>query len=950
MTTDTWKTRLQTTVWPLLGYTVLAIVFTWPLATQLTTAIGGGLDPLLQTWVLAWDAHILMSDPLMAWHAPIFFPYPETLAYSDHHLLLAAVALPLLASGQPILAYNLLVLLSYVLTGWAVYVLGRTIIDPVRRTPAGAAGAFVAGAVFACGTYRTTHFVHLQLLQTAWLPLALLFLIRLLRSQRGDGVWWRNAVLFGLFAGIQCVTALYYAYLAAFALGLYVAVWFIPALWRSVRSRTTYSRRQPAGLAIGGAIAATIAAPFMLPYLNVYHYLGIVRSPRELDNWSAPLQAYLAVPPANWWYGAAGGLFTASGGEFALFPGLMTLALALVGAVLVGARGSAGAEAQHAGSLRWDVLFLVLLGSGAFILSLGTGVRLERGAEALPIPLPYTLLYEHVPGFGALRVPARWAMLLHLVLALLAGVALAQLLNGSQRTQQPASGPAYSIRWWRSPGRVIVLVAVMCAMLAEHLAIPPPLAVPPPAPPVYAWLGAPAQHDIRAVLELPVGPTPRGAELERITLRQFHQIQHWKPLVLGYSGIIPFGTTDVMRRIQRLPDDETLRYLALLGVDTLVIHRDEYDEARLEPLLAWAETTPFLRRRAEVGDALVYMIAQAALPPGPEQPGASVFVSSDERVPGVLALALTRRWETAGMALYGAGRTRYYPPLAVPRAGQVFDYGVLAADEDPAVAGFEPAGLLWTSNGLAFYAGDPALRAALDLARPVPGQFHPAYPAAFDLAVNPDRARTGDLTVTWNEPLDTVFIELDVASLARQTVTIGSASFSIEPGVTTIVAPLTLNETVRVAGQPGVTAMQRLRILAAPRAPAPPATGALAVAAESRIEGSKLLVTAHVGGAGALLVDVRGAAARDDRPVHLLAGSQPIAASGRSELRFETDLLRPAGPWVTQAGEAEDGRYIVYLKSAARAGAAGVPIAKFNVRNGAIVDVEPVPLPLASVR
>jgi len=937
-------------MWPLSGYTVLAIVFTWPLAMQLTTAIGGGLDPLLQTWVLAWDAHILISNPLMAWHAPIFVPYPETLAYSDHHLLLAAVALPLLASGEPILAYNLLVLLSYVLTGWAVYVLARTIVDPVRHTSAGAASAFVAGAVFACGTYRTTHFVHLQLLQTAWLPLALLFLIRLLRSPQGDGPWWRNAALFGLFAGIQCVTALYYAYLAVFALGLYVAVWFIVALWRSTRSRPAYSWRQPAGLVIGGAIAATISVPFILPYLNVYRYLGIVRSPRELDNWSAPLQAYLAVPPANWLYGATGGPFAASGGEFALFPGLVTLTLALVGVMLIWARSSVRGRVHHGGTLRRDAIFLLLLGSGAFILSLGTGVRLERGAEALPLPLPYMLLYEHVPGFGALRVPARWAMLAHLALALLAGVALAHLLSGSYRRQQQASGPAHGIRWQRSPGRVLVLVTCLCAMLAEHLAIPPPLAVPPPAPPVYAWLGAPAQRDIRAVLELPVGPTPRGTELERIALRQFYQIQHWKPLILGYSGIVPFGTTDVMRRVQRLPDNETVRYLALIGVDTLVIHRDEYDETRLEPLLAWAEATPLLRRRAEVGDALVYMISQAALLPGPEQPGASVFVSSDERVPGVLALALARRWETAGMALYGTGRTRYYPPLAVPRPGQVFDYGLLAADEDPAVAGFELAGLLWTSNGLAFYAGNPTLRAALDLARPVPGQFHPAYPAAFDLVVNPDQARAGDMFVTWNEPLATAFLELDVTSLVRQTVTIGSVPFPIEPGVTTIAAPLTLNETVRVAGQPGVTAMQRMRILAAPRAPAPPATGALAVAAESRVEGSRLLVTAHVGGAGALMVDVRGAAARDDRPVHVLEGSQPIAPSGRSELYFETDLLRPAGPWVTQAGKAEDGRYIVYLKSAARASAPGVPIARFNVRNGAVVDAEPVPLPLTSIR
>jgi len=110
--------RLVHALGPPLAYLVLAVVFTWPLSAHLTTALGSGLDPLLQTWVLAWDTHALITDPRTVWHAPIFFPYPETLAYSDHHLLLAMMTLPLIITGGPVLAYNLLVLTSYALTGW----------------------------------------------------------------------------------------------------------------------------------------------------------------------------------------------------------------------------------------------------------------------------------------------------------------------------------------------------------------------------------------------------------------------------------------------------------------------------------------------------------------------------------------------------------------------------------------------------------------------------------------------------------------------------------------------------------------------------------------------------------------------------------------------------------------------------------------------------------------
>ena len=918
---------------PLLAYLVLAVVFTWPLSAHLTRALGGGLDPLLQTWVLAWDAHALLTDPRTVWHAPIFFPYPETLAYSDHHLLLAVIALPVIVTGGPVLTYNLLVVTSYALTGWAVYLLASDMLADARDRHMRIVGAFAAGALFAFGTYRITHIVHLQLLQTAWLPLALLFLRRLLLSTETEGRRWRSAALSGLFAGVQCATALYYAYFAVLTLGLYVAVrlrdmlnaWRRPSFWQRI-----------GGLVLGGALAVLIAAPVTLPYIRVYEYLGVVRSPRELDNWSAPLQAYLAVVPTNWLYGGRGDWFAASGGEFALFPGFITAILAVASLVLAIRERVGNRERENSALISAsDAIFLVLLALCGWVLSLGVGIRLERGGEVLPIPMPYALLYEHVPGFGALRVPARWAMLTHLALALLAGFALVRL---GQR-----------LRAMVNHRLALIIPAVIGTIaLIEHASFPLPLAAIPAPKPVYAWLGA--QHDIRALLELPVGSTPRGAELERITVRQFHQIHHWKPLATGYSGIIPFGTTDLLRRVQRLPDDDTLRYLALIGVDTLVIHRDEYDPETLARLLAWADATPLLNRRAEVGDALVYTIDPQANPPSPAMSGASIFVSSDERVPGVLALGLIRRWEAESARLYGFERTRYYPALRIPQPGQVFDYGLLAADEDPLVHGFDTAGVRWRSQGLALYARDPRLRTVIDLAQPVAGQFHPMYPSGVTVTVGTDRIHIYDKVFMLHAPLTAAFIELDIASLETQTLMIDGKPYTIPPGAVTIVAPVPLNRATAITGQADRLSIQRLRVLAAPRAPAPPPEGSLAIAAHCRFDGTRLLVTARIGGAGALALDVRGASARDDKPIHLLEGVPPAIMTGTSEITFSVDLLDPTEPWLTHRGKAEDGRYIVYLKSTGRSGAPVVPIATFSVRNGVISNAQPAPLPLRALR
>ncbi|MGB9751520.1 hypothetical protein [Roseiflexus castenholzii] len=927
-----WRHRSIVALLPPLAYLLLAVVFTWPLAAHGTTALGGGLDPMLQTWVLAWNTHAMTTNPLTVWHAPIFFPYPDTLAYSDHHLLLSLVVLPLIIAGGPVLAYNLLTLTSYALTGWAVYLLAREMFANAPNEWIRATGAFAAGAVFAFGTYRMTHFVHLQLLQTAWLPLALLFLRRLLRAPDGSGGCWRDAAFFGLFAGIQCVTALYYASFTALALGLYVAIWLPEALHSPARADLW---RRSGSLALGGGVAALIIIPLTLPYVRVYEYLGVVRSLRELDNWSAPLQAYLAVPPTNWLYGGRGGWFTASGGEFALFPGFATIGLATVGATCAAWRGSGDRSAAPDGiPPERDVIFLVLLAIIAFVLSLGTGIRLERGSDPLPIPLPYPLLYERIPGFGALRVPARWAMLTHLALALLAGIALVRLGRWFVLVQQ---------RRWVAPAALLIIGS---GALLEHAAIPVPLAAPPSPPPIYAWLGT--QPDIHAILELPVGSTPRGVELERITFRQLYQMQHWKPLATGYSGIIPFGTTDLLRRVQRLPDDDTLRYLALVGIDTLVIHRNEYDAEQLARLLAWADATPLLRRRAEIGDALVYTISPEAEMPSLAMTGASVFVSADERVPGVLALGLIRRWKAEGANLYGAGRTRYYPELQPLHAGQVCDYGLLAADEDSVVAGFNTDGLRWRSNGLALYARDPHMIAALDLAQPVAGQFHPSYPSTLTVVLEERRMRIANMVIPLDAPLTEVHIELDIASLSAQTLVIGDTTYAIAPGAVTIAAPVTLNQPAQINGSTDAAVIQRIRVLSAPRAPTPPPEGTLALSADSRFDGSRLTVTAHIGGAGALVIDVRGAAARDDRPIHLLEGVLPVPPNG-DPLVFSVDLLSPNEPWVIHRGKAEDGRYVVYVKSTTRTGAAGVPVATFFIRNGVISDPRPAPLPLRIV-
>ena len=79
----------------ILGFTGLTLLMTYPLVRYLGSALPNDLgDPLLNTWVLAWDADRLLHGLRGLWDAPIFYPYTNTLAYSEHLLGIAVLTAP----------------------------------------------------------------------------------------------------------------------------------------------------------------------------------------------------------------------------------------------------------------------------------------------------------------------------------------------------------------------------------------------------------------------------------------------------------------------------------------------------------------------------------------------------------------------------------------------------------------------------------------------------------------------------------------------------------------------------------------------------------------------------------------------------------------------------------------------------------------------------------------
>lgn len=361
------------------GYTALSVVITWPLATRATTSIAGDLgDPLFNAWVIGWVAEhltrLVAGDAgawAAMWNAPVFAPELATLTYSDHFIAQALQALPVWwASGNPLLAYNLVFLATMTLTGVAAH--GFT----VHLTGRHVAG-IVAGVLCAFNEYRAMWIVsHLQILSIHWWIFAIWAL----------DVFVERASMRALVAATAALVALNLSssYLMAYSAPFTAAL----TVWSLARHGRLRDRKAWAGVVGAGAVSVLAVAPVLGRYLATRDVLAFTRTLPELVGNSATLALYAGALP---WLAP---FFT----------------LAVLGMLV---------PRSLATTSRATRSWLFVMAGVAFVLALGPVIQVA-GAE---VAGPYALLWKNVPGFDGLRVPHRFVVIAMTLLAVLSGIA-----------------------------------------------------------------------------------------------------------------------------------------------------------------------------------------------------------------------------------------------------------------------------------------------------------------------------------------------------------------------------------------------------------------------------------------------------------------------------------------------------------------------------------------------
>ena len=233
------------------------------------------------------NAHLLVRDPSRLLEGDCF-PVPRAATLGEHMFGEGlAATLPYALTGEPILAYNAVLVLWITLAGVSMYAFAWYW---TRSAPA----AFVAGLLFAIHPARVGDPEHPFIHADFWIPLVLLCFHRLVVHDR-----WRDAAALVVVIGLQLLESAY----NVLELGVFGVPYAVAVLAHHRRRLPALLPKLLAVTATCGALGLAVFGPFA----------------RTRAVWTFEPRFSFLMPPAHFLPGSAG------------YPGTLGVLLAMIG-------------------------------------------------------------------------------------------------------------------------------------------------------------------------------------------------------------------------------------------------------------------------------------------------------------------------------------------------------------------------------------------------------------------------------------------------------------------------------------------------------------------------------------------------------------------------------------------------------------------------------------------
>ncbi|OGM66447.1 hypothetical protein A2962_02965 [Candidatus Woesebacteria bacterium RIFCSPLOWO2_01_FULL_39_61] len=361
---------------PYLFLVAVALWSVWPVAAKIKSSLPIGHEDVLLTWIINENIEKIPNDIPNLFNGNIFFPYKNTMAYSDLFLPSSLISFfPVKMLGSYLVAFNFSLILGQILTALVVYLWFKEL---TKDTSASILGS----VAFIFSQIRMHYYVHIHTFIFQWLFLSFFFLWKYTKDNKP----WRLYA-----ASIFLILQFWESPLPVFWIFSFAAILLLPKFDKL--------KQNLKHILLASAMVIFATLPLINAYYSVSNQFNYVRSIREA--------AHFALSPDS--------LITTF-----FSPGLFVLSVISIVFLVKNKFNKKDIE------LKW-ILPLFSIG---LIMALGPVLKWQGGTVKLFgnifIPLPYGIFYYVIPGFGALRTPSRWLILFAFSLSALIALALSK--------------------------------------------------------------------------------------------------------------------------------------------------------------------------------------------------------------------------------------------------------------------------------------------------------------------------------------------------------------------------------------------------------------------------------------------------------------------------------------------------------------------------------------------
>lgn len=511
------KTLKLGRAFPYIFLTVVSLWSLWPTVANFKTSLPLGHEDLILTWIINQNIQKIPHDVGNIFNGNIFYPYKNTLAYSDLFFpssLISFVAVKI--SGSFLAGFNFALILGQFLT---LFILFFWLKEITKNNQASLLGTIV----FGLSQIRMHYFVHIHTFILQWFILSGYFI-------------WK-------FSVTNRVRYLYYA-----AISTSIQFWEspLPVFWVFalsfifLLSKIKILIGLKKHLVVIVSLFSFLISPLALAYLYVSREFQYVRPIREAAHFSMSIN--------DIW-----GMFFS--------PGLLILGITALIFIF-----------KSNLDKRMEIKNYLIVATVGIVMALGPVLKWYGSTLKILgkifIPLPYGVFYYLVPGFGALRTPSRWMVLFALGVSILVAIAFSK---------------------FKSRYNNLIFIAALIAALLGGTRVSGVVNVTNKEdyPAVYEWLKVQGGD---AVIELPVYTWGDGKIYKNEYYRMLFSLYHEKKLVNGASGFDPSPWQKLITDVNNLfPESPTVKKLEGLGVDYIIVHKNEIDNKKFQDIEKWGK-------------------------------------------------------------------------------------------------------------------------------------------------------------------------------------------------------------------------------------------------------------------------------------------------------------------------------------------------------------------------